>query len=92
MPSVKVDVEFDYTNSGNLSVPANDSLEIEYYAPEGWTLIGWGVSAKGPELSIHNASITPDGGSPSVPRFIGTMDNTDSVPHGFRWTYHLMKN
>lgn len=92
MPSIKVDVEFDYPNSGPISVPANDGVETEYYAPEGYTLISWGYTSKAPELNINTASITPDGGTPSVGRFVGKMENADSVAHSFRWTYVLLKN
>lgn len=90
MPYVPVVTEFDYQNSGNVSVPANDELETEYYPPEGYTLVSWGVTSAPEYLRIRSATITPGDGD--VGRFLGVMVNTDSTAHSFRWTYVLIKN
>lgn len=90
MPSIKVDVEFDYVDTGNLSVPANDELETVYYAPEGWSVIGWGFNASPLYFSPRLATIALDG--EGIPAFTGVMVNSDSSSHSFRWSFVLLKN
>jgi hypothetical protein len=90
MPEIRAILEFDYLNSGNVAVPADDQIEHEFYPPEGWAVISWGVTSMSPELHINSASISP--GVDDVPRFIGIIVNTDlSNSHSLRFTYVLLK-
>lgn len=94
MPEIKTVLEFDYPNSGNVSVPANDEVEYEYFAPDGWAVISWGVGTAVPELYLRTALIglgSPFPGAPQVGRFIGTIVNSDSVPHVLRFGFVLLK-
>lgn len=94
MPEIKTVLEFDYPNSGVVTVPANDEVEYEYFPPEGWAVISWGVSAAVPDLHLRNAVIglgAPYPGGPEVGRFIGTVVNSDSASHALRFTFVLLK-
>ena len=89
MPYVPVVLELDYVNTGNLSVPANDELETQYDAPDGWAIVSWGYTAAPEYFRIRAAVIQSPG--PGQSQFVGVMENVDSVSHSFRWTFVLIK-